>query len=131
MLPLKNRLTRKKDFDRAFKAGRASYDKIIGVKAAKNNLGLIRFGIIAGAKVSKKAAERNKIKRRIRAIVQKKLTNFRSSQDFLIIALPSIINASYLEIESSLERHFQNLRVYKNVGAGPQGPRGNKHEKTI
>ena len=76
MLPKKNRLTKKNDFDRVFKKGISVFDYILGIKILKNNLPDSRFGIIVSNKISKKANERNKIKRQIRECLKKINPNF-------------------------------------------------------
>jgi len=109
MLPKKNRLTKDKEFNNVFKNGRSSYTKILGFKAIKNNLNLNRFGIIVSKKVSKKAVERNKIKRQIRAIIKSK--NLHQGYDIIVLALPKIINSDYKKIEQSIIYNLTKLRL--------------------
>lgn len=111
MLPKINRLTKNKEFDNVFKRGRSSFDKITGVKFVANNLGINRIGILVSFKVSKKAVERNKIKRRIREIVRAELKNLKNGLDIVIIALPDIKNKTFKEIKPSLAGHFKKLRL--------------------
>jgi len=113
MLPKKNRLTRDKEFDRVFKNGKSSYNNIVGFKVINNNLNINRFGIIVGKKVSKKAVERNKIKRQIRAIIRsKKLEKIKQGYDCLIIALPKIKLTNYQTIEKSITNNFIKLKIF-------------------
>ena len=60
MLVQKNRLTKKKDFDKTFKQGQGFKHDFLYLKIKKNNLESSRFGFIVSKKFSKKATERNK-----------------------------------------------------------------------
>lgn len=115
MLKKINRLTKDKDFNNVFKNNNSSYDKIIGVKIVVNKLGYCRFGILVSNKVSKEAVERNRIKRKIREIIQPKLLLFKQGYDCVIITLPQILNKKYQEIEESINKHFKKLRLYKKI----------------
>ena len=109
MFPKKNRLTKNKEFDHVFKKGRSSYNGIIGLKTASNDLDINRFGIIVSKKASKKAVERNKIKRQIRAIIRSK--SLKKGYDCLVIALPKIESLSHEEIEKSIINNLTRLRL--------------------
>ena len=111
MLPEKNRLSKKKDFDKVFKKGKSSFDGLLGVKMLKNEQEFTRFGIIVSSKVSKKAVIRNKIKRRIRNIIAKNYINNADAKDVIIISLPKILGKKYNEIEKSLGAHFKKLKI--------------------
>ncbi len=115
MLKKVHRLTKQKDFDYVFKRGRASYSKILGIKTAKNNLDYNRFGMMVSNKVSKKAVERNKIKRQLRAVVKLALNNLKSGYDCVIITSPSILGKSYAEIEVTVNKSFSKLHLYKDT----------------
>ncbi len=107
----KKRLTKNKDFDNVFKNGFSSFDNVLGVKAVKNNFSFFRFGIIVSIKVSKKAVERNKIKRQIRAIIQNITKEKEKGYDVVIITQPAILNKKYFEIENSILKHFKKLKL--------------------
>ena len=110
MLPQKNRLNKKKDFDAVFKKGKSSFDELLGVKILKNNKQKFsRFGIIVSSKVSKKAVKRNKIKRRIRNIIRKNHLSSIVIGDVVVISLPRVLDKKYSEIEKSLYKHFKKL----------------------
>jgi len=111
MLKKENRLTKKKDFDQVFEKGKSSFNKLLGIKAVNNESSFSRFGIIVSTKISKKAVERNKIKRRIRNILQKELENIRIGKDVVIITLPEIKNKEYQEIEGALKISLKKLKL--------------------
>ena len=113
MLKKQNQLTKDKEFDNVFKNGKSSYDKIIGVKAITNNLDNSRFGILISTKISKKAVERNKLKRQIREVIRLDLDLIKSGYDLVIISLVPILDKTYEEIEKSIHSHFKKLKLYK------------------
>lgn len=113
MLKKTNRISRNKDFDRAFKAGRSFYSQILGIKAAKNERETNRLGILISVKVSKKAVTRNLFKRRIREIVKQELPKIKVGHDLVIIVLPKIIEKDFLEIKSTIIKGLRVLNLYK------------------
>ncbi|MCG2700607.1 ribonuclease P protein component [Candidatus Parcubacteria bacterium] len=113
MLAKINRLTKDKDFDNVFKNGKSSYDKIIGVKAAASQQKNSRFGILVSAKVSKKAVERNAIKRKIREALKPRIIKIAKNYDIVIVTFPGILGKSYQDVEQSIIRHFQRLGLHK------------------
>jgi len=113
MLKKQNQLTKDKEFDDVFKNGQSSYDKIMGVKAVANNLDSSRFGILVSVKISKKAVERNRIKRQIREIIRLDLDKIKPSYDVITITLGPILGKTYQEIEKSVQNHFKKLKLYK------------------
>ncbi len=113
MLSKEQRLTKKKDFDLVFTTGQASYNKIIGVKARDNQFKYSRFGILVSSKVSKKAVDRNRIKRQIREIIRSHFNKIKPGKDCIVITLPPILGKKYSEIERSLIQNFKKLYLYK------------------
>jgi ribonuclease P protein component len=111
MLKKENRLTRKKDFDAVWQKGRSSFDKIFGVKILPNKLETNRFGIMIGLKVSKKAVERNRIKRRIREIIIGQEKNLKTDLDVVITVLPAARGKEFAELEESIEFNFKRLKI--------------------
>ncbi len=85
MLPFKNRLTKKKDFERVQRGGTFFSDGNIAVKISKNDLRETRVGIIVGVKFSKKATERNQAKRWLREIFQREMRRLRKGADIAVM----------------------------------------------
>lgn len=115
MLDKKQRLTKKKEFDIVFKGGRAVYGDTFGLKIIKNNLGFGRFGLIIGAKISKKAVERNKLRRRLREVIKKNLSGLKDGFDAVIIALPGATKKNQREVEQTIINLFKKLKAHKSV----------------
>ncbi len=111
MLNLKNRVTKKKDFDFIFKKGRGLKEGFLVVRYAPNNLSSARFGFIVSQKVSKKAVVRNKIKRQLSEIVQKNLGIIKKKVDCVLIVLPGFSELSFKQKETLLQKIFKKLNL--------------------
>ena len=113
MLKKENRIRKDKEFDRVFKAGQSFYGKELGIKLAKNDLSISRFGILINTKVSKKAVVRNKIKRQLRAIIERNIIDISNGYDLVIIVFPQILDKKFKEIENILLNGFYKFKTYR------------------
>ena len=113
MLRKENRIRKDKEFDRVFKAGQSFYGKDLGLKLTKNDLNISRFGILINTKVSKKAVVRNKVKRQLRAIIERNISDISNGYDLVIIVFPQILDKKFQEIEKILLNSLFKLKVYK------------------
>ncbi|MFA6194947.1 MAG: ribonuclease P protein component [Patescibacteria group bacterium] len=113
MLKKSNRITKDKEFDRAFKTGQSFYTKLFGIKAADNSLEAIRLGVLVSTKVSKKAVIRNKVKRQTREIIQKELPILKNGKDIVIIVFQQILEKNFEEIKESIISGLKKLKLYK------------------
>jgi len=104
MLPRNQRLTKKKEFDRVFSLGQGLGQAIIAIKFCPNGHKTSSYGIIISNKISKKATERNRLKRVIREIVKKIDNKVKSGYDIVIIGRPGIKEKKRIEIEPALIR---------------------------
>jgi len=111
MLNKKNKIQKKKEVDELFKKGRSSFDKFLGVKVLKTQNKINRFVIVVSTKVSKKAVERNRLKRQINEVVRLNLKRLEVGYDFFILALPPISQKNYHEIESLFLAHCKKLKT--------------------
>ncbi len=112
MLSRENRISKDKEFDRVFKTGQSFYGKVFGLKRAKNDLGLVRFGILINTKVSKKAVLRNKIRRQIREVLKSILPELRPGHDIVIIVFPLILDKEFFEIRNLLIAGLKKLGAF-------------------
>src|SRR5205807_729859 len=84
VLPSINRLTKKKDFESVFKKGGSVKSGFLLCKMAKNHLPQSRFGFVVSKKISNKAVVRNKVKRRLRAIVLRAFKEHKNPIDVIM-----------------------------------------------
>ena len=113
MLAKRHRLVKQKDFERVFKQGRSYYTKSLGVKILANQLKFNRFGIVISSKVSKKATERNRLKRQIRQAARELDKKLKPGFDLVIMALPGFLDQEYKIVAGELERIFTKLKIFK------------------
>jgi len=120
MLPKVNRLTRKKDIEKVFKKGQIFKEDFLILKTIENDLGKVRFSFSVSLKVLKKAALRNKIRRRLSEIVRLKLKKIKEGRhpptesqgmDVVLIALPGLETKDFWEIEEGLNRLFSKAKI--------------------
>lgn len=109
MLPKKNRLVKKEDYEKVWKYGKSLFEKIVSLRAQKNNLNISRFGFIVGLKVSKKAVKRNRIRRQLQEIIRLKIKTIKPGYDILIVALPKILDKKYWEIDEVIEKGLKKM----------------------
>ncbi|MEK7124233.1 MAG: ribonuclease P protein component [Patescibacteria group bacterium] len=110
MLPKLNRLTKKKDFDIVFRGRKNFRGDFLALKSVENNLKSSRFGLVVSKKISPKAVERNKIKRRLRQIIFSFLKEIKKPTDVVLMALPSIKDKSFIEIKK------ETAKILKKAG---------------
>lgn len=111
MLPKKYRLQYRKDFARIYKKGKFLRTLLFNIKYLKNNLDCSRFAFVISTKISKKATERNKIKRQLRAIIREKIKNLQNNYDLIIIAQTKILNQKFTTLQEELTKALKKLRL--------------------
>lgn len=111
MFPLENRLKNDKDIKTLFARGKSVFDISIGLKFCKNKLNNSRFTVVVGTKVSKKAVIRNKIKRRIRAIIEEKLPFITGGFDVMILVKKEVIKQKYPELKDQVEHILKRAKL--------------------
>ena len=111
MLPKKNRLTKKKDFDLVFKKGKSLVSDFLTFKILESQSKKPRIGFIVSKKVSKKSTTRNKVKRRLRAAVLNEIGKIKKNMDVIIIASPITEKKEFLEIKKAVNDAFKKLRL--------------------
>ena len=115
MLPKEYRLTKRKDFENVFKNGKFFYNQYVTVKYLKNELDLPRLAFVVSNKISKKAVERNKIKRRLRAIFYSGLNEVRPGFDYIIIVKITIKDVKFADMKADLTSLFKT-KGFGNFG---------------
>jgi len=113
VLAIKHRLTKQKDFDNVWQTGRSIFNECLGIKISKNKLANSRFGFIVSAKISKKAVDRNRIKRRLRGIIKDNIKHIKSGYDVIVITQKAIINTEHKDIEDIVIKSLNKLGVIK------------------
>jgi len=113
MLPNNNRLTKEKDFAKIKESGNSFFSALFRVKILKNKLKDSRFAVIIPNKVSKKAVERNRLKRQIREILRLNLDKFKLSFDVVLWVNNKALNKTYQEIEKEVLKVLTKAKLIK------------------
>ena len=100
---------KRKDFKEVLEKGKTIKTNYLIFKYLKQNLPYFRLGILISKKVSKKATERNKIKRRIREIVRLNLPEISDKLDMVFIVLPQIKN-EFSFLKEEILRIFEKIK---------------------
>lgn len=109
MLNKNNRLRKTRDIEAVFKSKKSFYSDFFGVKAISNNLGTNRITIIISAKVSKKSVDRNKIKRKLKAVFIKENIKMKQGFDCIIILNKDISGKTFLEVNDLFVYSFKKI----------------------
>lgn len=111
MLPASHRLRKETDIKRLFAKGRGVFDELCGLKFLPNGLPITRFAIVAGTKVSKKAVARNRVKRQVRAIVQKQLGALTPGYDAAMLIRSAALKATFVQIEEHVIKALKKAKL--------------------
>lgn len=109
MLSKANRLEKESDFRKVFNQGRLISGEFIWLKYRKNSSDRGRAGFVVSLKISKKATERNKIKRRLRSAFRRFQEQV-SGYDIIVGAKPEIKRQKFSEIVRDLENLLTKIK---------------------
>ena len=110
MLPQKNRID-KKLFPEFIKKAKTFSSENFNLKVVYNCPKDKAFAFVVSLKVSKKAAERNKLKRRARAITYPLLKDVSAGICAAVFFKPSIIGKKYAEIKDELISLYKKAKI--------------------
>ena len=110
MLSKEHRLRRDRDFQNLFKNGEKAFSFPFSVRFADNKLAVSRFAVVVGTKVSKKAVERNYLRRQVREILRLRLTEIVAHKDVALSVQPQAKGMAYSDLEKAL------FKVLKKAG---------------
>jgi len=106
MLPIKNRLKHKADFEVIFAKGYKINGAGLGLRFGKRYKPDVpsRFGFVVGTKVSKEAVTRNRLRRQMRESVRLLIGRVPVGYDFAFIVFPEGRDLKFAEIKEWVER---------------------------
>ena len=96
------RLRRNSDFQQVRQNGKFYASSFVVLAFLRNELDYSRFGFVVSKRLGK-AVIRNKIKRRLREAIRQRLSQIQPGFDLVFIARHPIGEASYTEIEQTLD----------------------------
>ncbi len=113
MLYAQNRLRKEKDFERVFKKGEKAKGDSLFLRFAENNLSQSRFGIVVSKKVSLKATERNRIKRKIGEAIREILPSVKKGWDVVVLVAPSFLSRGEDLCEAAVKDIFKKAKLLR------------------
>lgn len=102
MIAKKFRFGKRADFDKIFRSPNKFYSNNLVLKFYKTENLNNRFAIVVSKKISKKAVERNKIRRRIYEVLRLNLDKIKTPYDIVFLVKKGVISLEYCEIESEI-----------------------------
>jgi ribonuclease P protein component len=100
----RERLKRRRDFDRVSREGTNLSDGLLRIRAVSNGLPHGRLGIIVSRRMSRFAPERNRMKRLLREAFRLHKHDLPPGTDWLVIPKGNLARKSLREVEASLTR---------------------------
>ena len=98
-----------RDFDRIIKEGRYRKNSSYVIYYEKNNLPYDRFGISVGKRIGN-AVNRNKYKRKLRAIIDNYKKLYVNNQDYIIILRGSAKDKDFQTLNNDYTSLMDNIR---------------------
>jgi len=98
------------DFDRIIKNNKAYKYKDYIIYIEKNTENIYKFGLSVGKRLGN-AVTRNKLKRQIKSIIDKK--DYQNGFNCIIILGKGILKRNFNEMEENLFEAFKKLNIYK------------------
>lgn len=109
MLPYTFRLNKEHDIKKTLASKKSSGSRLITCKFSRNDLQHSRIGFIVSNKVSKLATKRNKLKRQMRASVEKHLAEIKNGYDIIFIAKPTLLDKEYSIVEKEIIKCLERI----------------------
>ncbi len=85
------------------------FSRFFGVVVLNKSDDETRFGVIISKKISKKAVDRNKIKRRLTEVLARNLENFETGKRILFLAKKEVLEVKPEEIKEELGKIFPRI----------------------
>ncbi len=108
MLPLKNRIKKRKDFERVFQKGKSFFGSFFILKTYENDYSFPRFAFVFPVKYEKKAHKRNRGKRIFREVVR--IIDFKKNRDIIFILKKDAEKKPYKEVKKEVEKILKKLK---------------------
>ncbi len=113
MLPQHQRLRREKDIARVRRARPISRGKLMSVRRYnRGDADPSRFAVVVGKRVSKKAVDRNRVARVIRAALFEIIPSVLNGSDFLAVAHCSADHYEFQACKTELIYHMQKIGAW-------------------
>ena len=134
MLPRQERLRHQQDFDRLRTHGTTQHQSLLRLGVLKEDSSRRLVGFIVSKRISKRAVDRNLIKRRLRAAYRTLSADLPEGTLMLFVTRPDCLNATYQELHDQmrilLERAGLLARSRKSASVA-QEPSAQKEQEAL
>ncbi len=113
MLKKINRLKKRYQFNYVYRAGEHFSGKTVVLYATPSKTKSIKVGFAVTKKIGH-AVVRNKVRRRLREIVQKYLPNLKQNYNIIIVARENILDFSFSQIENDFVKLICKAELFVN-----------------
>jgi len=107
-------LTKRGDFKKVFELGSKFPSQFIIIYALPNGLNYCRLGLAVNRKVGD-AVVRNRLKRRLREIFRKQLTDRPLRYDFVVVARSVAAHAEFADLQTIIIKLFSRLDKHEDT----------------
>jgi ribonuclease P protein component len=107
------RVTKEKEFQAIYRRGKFKSTALFSVHYLPNRLDFTRVGIVVTKKISKKAVERNLLKRRVREVAREIQPNIVGHYDIVISIKKPLLEKDFADLKSELVNTFQKAGLLK------------------
>lgn len=114
MLPKSQRLTNTRDFKRVYQKGSFFSASFFSFNWSKSKFPQTKVGVVITKKTAAKATDRNKIKRKFRALAQKYYNQIPPGFDLIIVIKPKAKEADFAELEKDFAWAIKKIGYEKN-----------------
>ncbi len=108
-----NIVKKSKDYDRIIKKKQGLKNKYFIINKEPNKENIPKFGITFTKNIGN-AVTRNKLKRRIKSIIDNNKNIYNHNQTYIIIAKKTALDLKYQELEKELVKLFLKIKGEKN-----------------
>jgi ribonuclease P protein component len=106
VLKRENRIRSKKEFAEIRNEGRVLYSPLFGFLTCKKDDDFKKFGFIVSKKISKRAVDRNRIRRVLSEIIRNNLEKFEKGTRVVFLTKQEILGKKYEEVEREVKKFF-------------------------
>lgn len=108
-----NIVKKSKDYNRIIKKRQGISNKYFIVNKEQNNENIPKFGITFTKNIGN-AVTRNKLKRRIKSIIDTNKKSYINNETYIIIAKKTALELNYKELENELINLMEKIKGEKN-----------------
>lgn len=104
------RLSLQRDFNSVFKKGLGFSLTGLTIKYLENDKKIFRLAVIISKKTAKKATSRNLLRRRLKEILRKHLSQL-IGWDIILIAKPELAKSNFAQLTEIMEKTLRRTRI--------------------